>query len=52
MTRLVEEKSKALGVEVNIIERANHSLETRSAVVDAENMMEVLSKIERYVENL
>ena len=51
-TSLVIEKCEELGLEVHILERANHSLETKSAVVDAQNMEDILSKIEYYVGKL
>ena len=51
-TSLVTEKCEELGLEVHIIERANHSLETKSAVVYAQNMENILSKIEYYVGKL
>ncbi len=46
-TSLVEEKCKELDLELHVIENANHSLETKSAVTDAHNMIDILNLIER-----
>jgi phosphoglycolate phosphatase len=51
-TSLVTEKCKELGVDAYIVDHANHSLETNSALVDVENLKDVLSKIESYVKTL
>lgn len=49
-TPLVTEKCKELGVDVYVIEGANHSLETKSAMTDVQNMVDILSRIEYYIE--
>ncbi len=45
-TSLVEEKCKEMGLELHVIENANHSLETKSAITDARNLIDILNLIE------
>ncbi len=48
-TGLVKEKCGDLGIEVHIVEHANHSLETKSATTDVQNLESVLNTIEEYM---
>ena len=51
-TSLVQDKCHALGVELHVVEHANHSLETKSVTTDVQNMKLILDNIERYVSEL
>ncbi len=48
-TPLAVEKCHELGMDIHIVEGANHSLETDSAVTDVQNLETVLDKIEHYI---
>ncbi len=48
-TSLVNEKCRELGLEVHIVEGANHSLETGEVVKDAKNIGDIVAAIDCYI---
>ncbi len=51
-TGLVRNKCHELGLELHVVEHANHSLETKSVAVDVQNMKMILDTIDKYVREL
>lgn len=51
-TSLVKDKCHELGLELHVVEHANHSLETKSVTSDVQNMKLIIDKIDKYVREL